>query len=99
MKAAHKSVRAGLWSVSALGVSRLAGIVAMAAAHGFAAGQGRPMAARTVSCGLAISGGVTLYVAASDLIPEVNRMPGATITLTVAGGVALVILLRALFLS
>src|SRR5437879_684961 len=90
MKAAHKSVRAGLWSVSALGVSRLVGIVAMAAAHGFAAEQGRPMAARTVSCGLAISGGVTLYVAASDLIPEVNKMPGRAITLTVAGGVALV---------
>src|SRR6266849_10273233 len=40
MKAAHKSVRAGLWSVSALGVSRLAGIVAMATAHGFAVEQG-----------------------------------------------------------
>ena len=99
MKAAHKSVRAGLWSVSALGVSRLAGIVAMAAAHGFAVEQGRPMAARTVSCGLAISGGVTLYVAASDLIPEVNKMPGKAITLTVASGVALVILLRFLFLT
>jgi ZIP family zinc transporter/zinc and cadmium transporter len=99
MQAAHKSVRAGLWSVAALAASRLLGIIAMAAAHGLAVEQGRPMATRSVSYGLAISGGVTLYVAASDLIPEVNKMPGASITLTVAAGVALVILLRMLFLT
>jgi zinc transporter ZupT len=97
MKAAHRSLSAGLWSVGALGISRLVGIIVMAAAHAFAAGQGRPMAARTVSGGLALSGGVTLYVAASDLIPEVNKMPGARITLAVAAGVVLVIVLRFLF--
>jgi zinc transporter ZupT len=99
MKAAHKSPGAGLWSVGALGVSRLVGIVTMAAAQSFAAERGQPLAATAVSYGLALSGGVTLYVAASDLIPEVNKMPGLKIALTVALGVALVILLRFLFLG
>jgi ZIP family zinc transporter/zinc and cadmium transporter len=38
---------------------------------------------------LALSGGVTLYVAASDLVPEVNREGGVAIALTVFAGVAL----------
>jgi ZIP family zinc transporter/zinc and cadmium transporter len=38
---------------------------------------------------LAFSGGVTLYVAASDLVPEVNREGGAPIALTVFAGVLL----------
>jgi ZIP family zinc transporter/zinc and cadmium transporter len=52
---------------------------------------------RFASYGLALSAGATLYVAASDLIPEVNKSPGPRIALTVAVGVALVILLRLLF--
>jgi zinc transporter ZupT len=99
MKAAHKSQRAGLWSVGALGASRLVGIAAMAAVHSSATARGGITAASTVSCGLALSGGVTLYVAASDLIPEVNKMPGLMIAVTVAAGVGLVILLRLLFFS
>jgi len=55
------------------------------------------LAQRFVSYGLALSAGVTLYVAASDLIPEVNKMPGARIALAVAAGVALVVLLRLAF--
>jgi zinc transporter ZupT len=98
MKAAHRRAAAGMWSAGALGISRLAGIIIMASAHAFASGQGRQAASRAVSCGLALSGGVTLYVAASDLIPEVNKMPGPRIAFTVAGGVALVIILRLLFL-
>jgi zinc transporter ZupT len=38
---------------------------------------------------LPFSAGVTLYVAASDLIPEVNREGGARISLLVFAGVAL----------
>jgi len=82
MAAAKKSRAAGMWSVAALGISRLLGILAMAVAQ------------RWVNYGLALSAGVTLYVAASDLIPEVNKLPGPRIALTVGAGVALVLLLR-----
>jgi ZIP family zinc transporter/zinc and cadmium transporter len=85
MTAARKSRSAGLGAAGVLGVSRILGILAMAFAHRFA------------SYGLALSAGATLYVAASDLIPEVNKSPGPRIALTVAVGVALVILLRLLF--
>jgi ZIP family zinc transporter/zinc and cadmium transporter len=57
------------------------------------------LAHRFVNYGLAISAGVTLYVAASDLIPEVSKNPGPRIALTVAAGVTLVILLRFLFFA
>jgi ZIP family zinc transporter/zinc and cadmium transporter len=85
MAAARKGRSAGLWAAGVLGVSRILGILAMALAHRF------------VNYGLAISAGVTLYVAASDLIPEVSKNPGPRIALTVAAGVTLVILLRLLF--
>lgn len=85
MTVAKKRRSAGLWAAGALGVSRLVGILAMAAVSGL------------VSDGLAISGGVTLYVAASDLIPEVNKTHGWRAVLAVLGGVALVIVLRLLF--
>ena len=46
--------------------------------------------ARTlVGPALAVSGGVTLYVAASDLVPEVNKEGGTAIALTVFAGVLL----------
>jgi ZIP family zinc transporter/zinc and cadmium transporter len=85
MTAAGKTRSAGMWAAGVLGISRILGILAMALAHRF------------VSYGLALSAGVTLYVAASDLIPEVSKNPGPKIALTVAAGVALVILLRFLF--
>jgi ZIP family zinc transporter/zinc and cadmium transporter len=85
MAAARKSRGAGLGAAALLGVSRIVGILAMA------------LAQRYVKYGLALSAGVTLYVAASDLIPEVNKRPGPRIALTVAAGVAMVILLRYLF--
>ncbi|HEV2382108.1 MAG TPA: ZIP family metal transporter [Terriglobia bacterium] len=85
MAAARRTRAAGLWSAAALGTSRLAGILVMG------------LARHWVNEGLAISGGVTLYVAASDLIPEVNKMRGIRIALAVASGVVLVMLLRAAF--
>lgn len=87
MMTAGKSRGAALGAAGALGVSRIAGILAMALAH------------RWVTYGLALSAGVTLYVAASDLIPEVNKMGGVRITLTVGAGVALVLLLRLFFVG
>ncbi|HEY6292771.1 MAG TPA: ZIP family metal transporter [Terriglobia bacterium] len=85
MAAAQKSRAAGLGAAATLGISRLAGIMVMV------------LARRWVNEGLAISGGVTLYVAASDLIPEVNKMRGIRIALAVALGVVLVLLLRLAF--
>lgn len=87
MTAAKKSRAAGVWAVAALGISRLLGVLAMAVAQ------------RWVNYGLALSTGVTLYVAASDLIPEVNKLPGPRAALTVGAGVALVLLLRFCFLG
>ena len=87
MAAANKSRAAGMWAVAGLGISRIVGILAMAVAH------------RWVNYGLALSAGVTLYVAASDLIPEVNKLPGPRVALTVGAGVALVLLLRFCFLG
>jgi ZIP family zinc transporter/zinc and cadmium transporter len=87
MTAAGKRRSAGLVAAGVLGVSRILGILVMALAQHFA------------SYGLALSAGATLYVAASDLIPEVSKNPGAKIALTVAAGVGLVILLRLLFFS
>jgi len=87
MVAARRGRSAGVWAAGALGVSRIVGVLAMAVAH------------RWVHYGLALSAGVTLYVAASDLIPEVNKSPGPKIALTVALGVALVLVLRYLFFA
>ena len=39
--------------------------------------------------GLPLSAGVAIYVAATDLVPEVNREPGIGMALVFFGGVAL----------
>jgi len=66
------------WGASALlGAATFAGVLTMA------------LLRRHVSFGLPLSAGVTIYVAASDLIPEVNREPGAKVALVVFLGVAL----------
>jgi zinc and cadmium transporter len=87
MLTAGKGRGAALGSAGALGVSRILGILALALAH------------RWVDYGLALSAGVTLYVAASDLIPEVNKMGRTRITVAVAAGVALVLILRLIFIG
>ncbi len=43
---------------------------------------------KAVTVGLPLSAGVTIYVAASDLIPEVNKEPGVKMALVVFVGVA-----------
>lgn len=62
-----------------LGASTVGGVLAVLMI-------GRP------SYALAISAGTTLYVAASDLMPEVNREPGVKLAFVVFAGVALFLL-------
>jgi len=74
------------WGSSVLlGVATFAGVLTMA------------LFRREVGAGLPLSAGVTIYVAASDLIPEVNREPGAGMALTVFLGVGFLFLLDRLF--
>ncbi len=87
MVAARRSNRAGMAAAGVLGISRIFGVLGMALAH------------RWVEYGLAISAGVTLYVAASDLIPEVNKTRSPKYALTVALGVVLVLVARYLFFN
>ncbi len=70
------------WGASMLlGAATLAGVLTMA------------LLRHEVSFGLPLSAGVTIYVAASDLIPEVNREPGAKMALVVFLGVGIMFLL------
>ncbi|HZP06831.1 MAG TPA: ZIP family metal transporter [Terracidiphilus sp.] len=47
-----------------------------------------------LSYGLPVSAGVAIYVAATDLVPEVNREPGIRMALVFFAGVAAFLLLR-----
>ena len=49
-----------------------------------------------VRVGLPLSAGVTIYVAATDLVPEVNREPGIRMALVFFVGVVVFFLLRLL---
>jgi ZIP family zinc transporter/zinc and cadmium transporter len=74
------------WGASAmLGAATLAGVLSMV------------LFRNAVGAALPLSAGVTLYVAASDLIPEVNREPGPRMALVVFIGVGLLFLMDALF--
>jgi zinc and cadmium transporter len=50
-----------------------------------------------VNEGLPLAAGVTIYVAASDLIPEVNKEPGARMALVVFLGVGVLFVLDHFF--
>ncbi len=70
------------WFASVLlGIATLAGVLTMA------------LGQHAVSYGLPVAAGVTIYVAASDLIPEVNREPGVKMAIVVFIGVAVLFLL------
>jgi zinc and cadmium transporter len=74
------------WTASVLlGAATLAGVLTMATLS------------RAVYAGLPLSAGVTLYVAASDLIPEVNKEPGIGMALMVFVGVGVLFLLHHFF--
>jgi zinc and cadmium transporter len=85
MLASGQSRRVAFVSSAILGVATLAGMGLMF------------LLRTTVADALPFSAGVTLYVAASDLIPEVNREPGIGMALLVFLGVAVMLALKALF--
>ncbi len=74
MLASGRSRRIAFLASVALGAATLAGVLLMNLLRG------------SVGYALPLSGGVTIYVAASDLLPEVNREPGAGMALTVLLG-------------
>jgi len=82
MLASGLSKRKSWFASVMLGLATLAGVLTMAAGQ-HAVGYGLPVAA-----------GVTIYVAASDLIPEVNREPGVKMALVVFVGVAMLFILN-----
>ena len=73
--AAHGSRRQAFLAAAAVGAASLLGGLAIFLARGL------------VGVALGLSAGVTLYVAASDLVPEVNKEEGTAIALTVFAGV------------
>jgi zinc and cadmium transporter len=83
---ASGSSKAVAWGASGLlGLATVAGVLAMT------------VFTRSLTSGLPLSAGVTLYVAASDLIPEVNKEPGIRIAVMVFLGVGLLVVLRHYF--
>lgn len=85
MLASGQSKMAALTSSIILGAATLAGVALMFLLRG------------TLADALPFSGGVTLYVAASDLIPEVNHEPGVGMAILVFLGVAIMVALKAIF--
>lgn len=81
MLASGRSRRVALGASVLLGAATFAGVLTMA------------LFKRDVGIGLPLSGGVTIYVAASDLMPEVNREPGVKMAVVVLLGVGLFFLL------
>jgi zinc and cadmium transporter len=85
MLASGQSRRTAFFAAIWLGVATVAGVLLMGLLHA------------QVGYALPISAGVTLYVAATDLIPEVNREPDTRMALLVFLGVSLMLLLARLF--
>ncbi len=75
--AARGTRRQAMLAATAVGAASLLGGLAILVAPGM------------VGAALGLSAGVTLYVAASDLVPEVNKEEGTAIALTVFAGVVL----------
>ena len=82
MLAGGRSKTAALNSALFLGATTVAGVLVIS------------LQPSLVKAGLPLSAGVTLYVAATDLVPEVNREPGIRMALVFFLGVALFIVLR-----
>jgi zinc transporter ZupT len=84
MLASGRSRTMALYSAVALAGATLAGVLII------------ELVPRWLPYGLPISAGVALYVAATDLVPEVNREPGIRMALVFFAGVAAFLLLRML---
>jgi zinc and cadmium transporter len=91
MLASGRSSRKALWATAAIGAATLAGVIAVAVLN--------TRIHSAVGYALPFSAGVTLYVAASDLIPEVNHKEerNPMVSIVVFVGVALFYLLHKLF--
>lgn len=85
LMAAGKGRGRAMSGATLLGAATLVGVLMMWVLKG------------TLRYTLPVSAGVTLYVAASDLIPEVNREPGVRISIVAFMGVALLFLLHHFF--
>ncbi len=81
MLASGQSRRTAWGASGLLGMATLAGVLIMV------------LFRHEVGFGLPLSAGVTIYVAASDLMPEVNREPGVKMALVVFLGVGVMFLL------
>ncbi len=84
MLASGRGRRAALNSSMILGAMTLAGVLVI------------NLKPNWVHAGLPLSAGVTIYVAATDLVPEVNREPGIRMALVFFAGVAVFFLLKLL---
>src|SRR5580692_2233813 len=84
MLAGGQSRRAALNSALMLGVTTVMGAMAIS------------LEPTWVRAGLPLAAGVTLYVAATDLVPEVNREPGIRMALVFFAGVVVFFVLRLL---
>ena len=82
MLAGGQGRKAALNSALLLGALTVAGVLAINLEPGW------------VKAGLPLSAGVTVYVSATDLVPEVNREPGVRMALVFFAGVALFLVLR-----
>ena len=85
MLASGSSRAIAWWASALLGAATMAGVFVMAVFR------------HQVNSGLPLAAGVTIYVAASDLIPEVNREPGVKMAVVVFLGVGLMFLLDHFF--
>jgi ZIP family zinc transporter/zinc and cadmium transporter len=85
MLASGRSAMRAFLASAVLGVGTLVGVLAMVLIH------------NGVAIGLPVSAGVTIYVAASDIVPEVNREPGIRMPLLLFVGVAMLFVLDQLF--
>jgi len=90
MLASRRSTQKALIATAVIGAATLAGVIAVALLN--------DRMSNFVGYALPFSAGVTLYVAASDLIPEVNHKEerNPTVSIVVFGGVALFYLLHRL---
>jgi zinc transporter ZupT len=84
MLASGRSRTTALYSAVALAAATLAGVLVI------------ELVPSWLPYGLPISAGVALYVAATDLVPEVNREPGIRMALVFFAGVGAFLLLRML---
>jgi zinc transporter ZupT len=84
MLASGRSRRTALTSAIVLALATVLGVLVIA------------LLPRWVEAGLPLSAGVAIYVAATDLVPEVNREPGIRMALVFFAGVLLFLILKLL---